>query len=100
MLIIRDVFTAKPGQASKLAGVFKKVFGKDPDVKVMTDLVSDFNTVIMEHQVKDLAEYEKIMELYRSGKPAPNMDPKAYEIMAGYTDLYVSGRREILQIVN
>jgi len=40
------------------------------------------------------------MELYRSGKPMPNMDPDAYETMAGYTDLYVSGRREILQIVN
>ncbi len=99
MLIVRDVFTAKPGQASKLAGVFKKVFSKDPDVKIMTDLVSDFNTVIMEHQVKDLAEYEKIMEHYRSGKPMPNMDPDAFENMAGYTDLYVSGRREILQIV-
>lgn len=99
MLIVRDVFTAKPGQASKLAAVFKKVFAKDPDVKVLTDLVSDFNTVIMEHQVKDLAEYEKLVELYRSGKPGPNMDPDAFESMAGYTDLFISGRREILQIV-
>jgi hypothetical protein len=31
MLIIREVLTAKPGQASKLAKLFKKVFGSDPN---------------------------------------------------------------------
>jgi hypothetical protein len=99
MLIVRDVFTAKPGQASKLATVFKNAFGSDPSVKIMTDLVSDFNTVIMEHQVKDLSEYEELLTLYRAGKPGPNMKPDALEKMAGYTDLYVSGRREVLQVV-
>lgn len=100
MLIVRDVFTAKPGQASKLAGVFKKVFSKDPAVRVMTDLASNFNTVIMERQVKDLAEYEEILGLYRSGKPGPNMDPNAFREMSGYTDMYISGRRDILQIID
>jgi len=31
MPIIREVLTAKPGQASKLAKLFKKVFGSDPN---------------------------------------------------------------------
>ena len=31
MLIIREVLTAKPGQASKLAKLCKKVFGSDPN---------------------------------------------------------------------
>jgi hypothetical protein len=31
MLLIREVLTAKPGQASKLAKLFKKVFGSDPN---------------------------------------------------------------------
>ena len=65
----------------------------------MTDLVSDFNTVILERQMKDLAEYEELLGQYRSGKPGPNMDPNAFQEMKGYTDLYISGRREIYQVV-
>jgi hypothetical protein len=100
MLIVRDIFTAKPGQASKLAKVFKKVFGNDPSVRIMTDLVSDFNTVIMEHEVSSISDYEKLLEHYRSGKPAPHMAPDAFEVMKGYTDMYISGRRDILQIID
>lgn len=99
MLIIRDVFIAKPGQASKLAALFKKVFGNDPSARIMTDLVSDFNTVILEQEKRDLAEYDELLKLYRSGKPGPHMSPTAFKDMAGYTDMYISGRREILQIV-
>jgi hypothetical protein len=99
MLIVRDVFTAKPGQASKLAGLMKKVFGSDPSVRVMTDLVSDFNAVIMEHQVEDLAEFDEYIRLYRAGKPGPKMASDALDEMAGYTDMYLSGRREILQVL-
>jgi hypothetical protein len=100
MLILRDIFTAKPGQASKLAGVFKKVFGQDPAVTVMTDMIGGFNTVIMDRKIKDLTEYEALVAMYRSGKPGPNMDPNAFKVMEGYTDLYESGRREVLQIVD
>jgi hypothetical protein len=100
MLIVRDVFTAKPGQASKLANVFKKVFGKDPTVKVLTDLVGSFNMVIMERQAKDLTEYGELLELYRSGKPGPNMDPNALKEMEGYTEMFISGYREILRVVD
>jgi hypothetical protein len=31
MLIIREVLTAKPGPASRLAKLFKKIFGSDPN---------------------------------------------------------------------
>jgi hypothetical protein len=99
MLIIRDTFTAKPGQASKLAKVFKSVFGNVPNARVMTDLVSDFNTVVLEQEMKSLTDYEELMEMYKSGKPAPGMDSDAFDKMKGYTDLYLTGRREIFQIV-
>ena len=39
MLIIREVFIAKPGQASKLAKLMKKGFGEDQNARIMTDLV-------------------------------------------------------------
>jgi hypothetical protein len=99
MLIVREVFTAKPGQASKLAKLCKKAFGSDPTARVMTDMVGDFNTVIIETQVNNLAEFEKQMEEYKSGKPDPKMDPKVAEEMSKYTEMYLTGRREIFQIV-
>ena len=99
MLIIREVLTAKPGQASKLAQLCKKAFSGDPTTRVMTDLVGDYNTVVMEVQVNSLAEFEKQMEEYKSGKPDPKMDPKVAEEMSKYTEMYLTGRREIFQIV-
>lgn len=95
MLIIREVFTAKPGQASKLAKLFKKGFGSDPKARVMTDLVGSYNTVVMEIQAESLAEFEKQMEEYKSGK----MDPEVAKEMSNYTEMYLTGRREIFQVV-
>jgi len=100
MLIIREVFTAKPGQASKLAKLFKKAFGSDPTARVMTDLVGDYNTVVVEVQANSLVEFEKQMEEYKSGKPDPKMDPKVAEELSNYTEMYLTGRREIFQIVD
>jgi hypothetical protein len=99
MLIIREVFIAKPGQASKLAKVFKKAFATARDLRVMTDMIGSYNTVVVEMQANDLAEFEKQIEEYKSGKPDPNMDPKTVEEMSKYTDMYLTGRREIFQIV-
>lgn len=99
MLIIREVFTTKPGQASKLAKLFKRVFGEEPNTRVMTDMVGNYNTVIVEMQVKNLAEFEKQMEDMKSGKPDPKMDPDVVQELSKYTEMYLTGRREIFQIV-
>jgi len=99
MLIIREVFTARPGQASKLAKLFKKALGGEPNVRIMTDMVGNYNTVVVEMQANSLAEFEKQMEEYKSGKPDPKMDPKVAEEMSKYTEMYTTGRREIFQIV-
>ncbi len=99
MLVIREVFTAKPGQASKLAKLFKKAFANEPNTRVMTDMVGNYNTVIVEMQVKNLAEFEKQMEEMKSGKPDPKMDPDVAQELSKYTEMYLTGRREIFQIV-
>jgi len=99
MIIIREVFTAKPGQASKLAKLFKKSFSTDQNVRIMTDLVGSYNTVVIEMQAKNLAEFEKEMEEYKSGKPDPRMTPEVAEEMSKYTEMYLTGRREIYQTV-
>ncbi|MFA7419227.1 MAG: hypothetical protein WCZ90_06020 [Melioribacteraceae bacterium] len=99
MVIIREVFTAKPGQASKLAKLFKKAFGSDPTIRVMTDMVGEYNTVVTEMQINSLAEFEKQMEDYKARKPDPKMDPEVAEELSKYTEMYLTGRREIFQIV-
>lgn len=100
MLIIREVFTAKPGQASKLAKLFKRGFGGEPNTRVMTDMVGNYNTVVIEIQVNNLAEFERQMEEHKSGNPDPKMDPKVAEELSKYTEMYTTGRREIFQIVD
>ena len=98
MYVIREVFTAKPGQASKLAKLFKK----SPPVsgaRVMTDMVGPYNTVVMEWEVKSLQDWIKEMESYKSKKPDPNMDEETMKEMAGYTEMYMEGRREIYQVL-
>lgn len=99
MLIVRDIFTAKPGQASKLAKLCKKAFGSESNVRVMTDFVADFNTVVVETEIQKLAEFEQHMEEHKSGKPDPKIDPQVMEEMKKYTEMYLTGRREIYQTV-
>jgi len=99
MVVIREIFTAKAGQASKLAKLFKRGFGADNGVVIMTDLAGEYNTVVVEMRLKDLAAFAKEMEDYKSGKPDPRMEPAVGEEMSHYTDMYLTGRREIFQIV-
>jgi hypothetical protein len=93
MFIVREVFVAKPGMASKLARVLCDAISGGPDrVRVMTDLVGQFNSVVMETEVDSLQTFEQRMVQYRA-------DQEIRSKMAGYTDLYLEGRREIYEIV-
>ena len=95
MFIVRDVLIAKPGSAGKLAKLMKEstpaLLGDK--VKVMIDYVADFNKIILEHEVENLAAFEKMMEEFKS-------DPEIRAKMAGYTDLYLTGKREIYKVVD
>jgi hypothetical protein len=91
MIIIREHFIAKPGQASKLAKLIQeaqKAFG-NANCRIMTDLTGEFNQVVMETE----ADLEKRMEEY--GKNAA-----AREKMKGYTDMYITGGRTIYQVLS
>ncbi len=100
MIVVREVFTAKPGQASKLARLCKKAFTGEPNPRVLTDLVGSYNTVVIETTMNSLAEFEKQMEDMKSGKPDPRMDPQVAEELSRYTEMYLTGRREIFQVVD
>jgi hypothetical protein len=94
MYVIRETFTAKPGMASKLANLFAEVVASQPHLKtrVLTDLVGPFNTVVMETEVESLDEFNRRLNDHTS-------KPEIRERMKSYTDMYVSGSREIYQVV-
>jgi heme-degrading monooxygenase HmoA len=94
MFVVREQFTAKPGQASKLANLFKDMLGSIPGHKfrVLTDQIGPFNTVVIETDVQDLSEFGKLMEEY--GQRAD-----IREKMKGYTEMYLTGKREVYKVV-
>jgi len=95
MIVVRNCFVAKPGMASKLAAQMKDAAtstGHLTSVRVLTDMTGDFNRVVLEYEAANMGEFEARMKDY-----ATNETFRAK--MKGYTDLYVTGSREILQIV-
>ena len=93
MIIVREIFTAKPGMASKLAKMFKE-WSKDMpgNTRVMTDAVAEFNTVVLETEFENLQAFEKRMAEYKD-------NTELHKTMTGYTDMYLTGRREIFRVM-
>jgi hypothetical protein len=96
MLIVRNIFVAKPGHASKLAAKLKEAIAaigpRTKNSRVLTDLTGEFNRVILEHEVENLAAFEKPLKEYST-------DPTIGEKFKGYTEMWQNGNREILQVM-
>jgi hypothetical protein len=93
MLVVRNCFVAKPGHASKLAAQLKEAaaVAKIPRHRVLTDLTGEFNRVILEFEVENVAGFDAQLKDYQTNE--------AFRAkMKGYTDFWISGSREILQI--
>ena len=96
MIIVHDIFIAKPGNASKLAKKFKEAMGQNKElVNIMTDVTGSYNKVVMVTQYEDLAAFEKSFEQYQQNTEAMK---KMTEAMAGYQDMYLTGSREIYRV--
>ena len=93
MLVVRNCFVAKPGNASKLAAQLKEAaaIAKIPRYRVLTDLTGEFNRVILEFEVENVSGFEAQLNDYHTNE--------AFRAkMKGYTDFWTSGSRELLQI--
>ena len=92
MIIIRNVFICKPGNASKLAAQFKTVTStvKGGKARVLTDLTGESNKVVFEIEVESVSAWEAQMKDYQNDEAMRNA-------MKGYTDLYLTAHRELLQ---
>jgi len=95
MIIVHDIFVCKPGQASKMAKMFKDMMEGNKELEhILTDMTGQYNRVIMVTKYKDLTDYQKSFEAYKN--PTPEMKEKMAK-MQNYTDMYMSGSREIYQ---
>ena len=101
MLLIREVMYCKPGKVRPLVEKFAAMnkLGQKmgmPKMRVLTDFSAErYWTVVSEMTVPSLKEFEEMM----SGMGQKESDTKEFEqIMAGYHDLVVEGRREIYTI--
>jgi hypothetical protein len=93
MIVVRNCFVAKPGNASKLAAQLKEAAAtaKIPRHRVLTDLTGDFNRVVLEYEAENVGEFEARLNDYHSNAAFRDK-------MKGYTDLWITGSREILQV--
>jgi len=96
MYLIRDVFNTKPGRAKDLVAKFKQAMPhmRTPAIRgmrVMTDTVAGYWTVVCETEVEELQAY---FDLGRAEPPSPEVT----EAMKGYMDLVNGGHREIFRI--
>lgn len=96
MIIVHDTFVCKPGNASKLAKKFKEAMQGVPEtMHIMTDVSGQYNRVIMVSKYENLTAYEQSWERYKAESEEMK---KVNEIMTGYTDMYLTGSREIYQV--
>lgn len=94
MIVVRNTFVAKPGNAGKLAAHLKEMAaaGGLRNPRILTDMIGDFNQVVMEHEVDSAADFEETIQRYMS-------DSKMREKAKGYLDLWMTGKRELLRVV-
>lgn len=96
MIIVHDIFVCKPGNASKMARLFKEVMTNQPEtLHIMTDMTGQWHRVIMVSQFESLSAYEKSWEKYMQDTEE---NKKMHEKMSGINEMYVSGSREIYKV--
>jgi len=96
MIQVHDIFICKPGNASKFAKMFKEVMAENAElVNILTDMVGEYNKVIMVTRYESLAAYEESFKKYMQDSEEMK---KMKELMKGYHELYLTGSREIYQV--
>ena len=96
MIIVHDIFICKPGNASKVAKLFKEVMGGETEtLYIMTDMTGQYNKVTIVSQFENLAAYEASWEKM---KQDTEQMKKMQEKMSGYHEMYLTGSREIYQV--
>lgn len=96
MIIVHDIFNCKPGNASKVAKLFKEWADVVPqkNVNIMTDMTGQFHRVIVASSFGDLSAYEESMKAMGRSEE----EKKIMEKFKDMNEMYVSGSREIFKL--
>ncbi|HSF46264.1 MAG TPA: NIPSNAP family protein [Chitinophagaceae bacterium] len=96
MIIVHDTFICKPGNASKLAKLFKEVMANQSEtLNILTDMSGQYNRVVIVSQYESLTAYEQSWEKYKEQSEEMKI---MQEKMSGYQEMYLTGSREIFQV--
>jgi hypothetical protein len=96
MIIVHDIFICKPGNASKVAKLFKEWADVAPqkNVSVMTDMTGQFHRVVIASSFESLGAYEEGMKTMGQSEE----EKKVMEKFKDMNEMYVSGSREIFKV--
>ena len=92
MIIVHDTFICKPGNASKLAKLFKEWSSSQKGTSVMTDMTGQWHRVIMVSEHESLAAYEENFKKQMADTPENQVMNEKFKNM---NEMYISGSREI-----
>lgn len=98
MILVRIVCQARFGKADEVVAGFKqsqeivgRVVAPEVPVRILTDLSGPFDTVVLEMEVKSLAEWEQLRTAIFSNR-------EVQEAEAGLPEVIKSGRTEYYTI--
>jgi len=95
MIIVHDIFICKPGNASKMAKLFKELMSARKEfVQIMTDVTGQFNKVVIVTKFESLTAYDNSWKEMEGTEDMKKMQ----EAMKGYTEMYLTGSREIYHV--
>jgi hypothetical protein len=96
MIVVHDIFICKPGNASKVAKLFKEWADVTPqkNVTVMTDMTGQYHRVIVAAQFESLTAYEEVMKTMGQ----TDEEKRVMEKFKDLNEMYVSGSREIFKV--
>jgi len=98
MIIVQETFVCKPGNASKIAKLFKEWAEIRPrkNTRILTDMTGQWHRVVVVSEYENLADYEKELE-----NMMQNQTPEEKALAEKFKDMnemYVSGGREIFKV--
>jgi hypothetical protein len=98
MIIVHDIFVCKPGNASKMAKLFKEWADIKPikNTHVMTDMTGQFHRVIIASNHDSLSAYEEDTKTMMEKQTAE--EKALMDKFKDMNDMYVSGSREIYKV--
>ena len=96
MIIVHDIFICKPGNASKVAKLFKEWADVAPrkNINVMTDMTGQYHRVVIAASFENLTDYEEGMKTMGQTEE----EKKVMEKFSAMNEMYDSGSREIFKL--